>query len=149
MSDPQDFHQPPLASAHPLDHALHMTAQADGSMQTVAPAAYWNMVGPYGGITAAQILQAVMQHPQLLGEPISITVNYAGPVEAGEVRIQALPVRTNRSTQHWTVLMSQRSAEGENDWVVATTATVITAVRRDTFSLDDVELPAMPAPERC
>lgn len=132
---------------HPLDIALRMTPQHDGSMQTQAPAAYWNMVGPYGGITAAQMLQAVLQHPALLGEPVSMTVNFAGPVEAGDVRIEATPVRTNRSTQHWTVMMGQRTADGE--LVVATTATVITAVRRETFSADEVAHPAMPDPQSC
>ena len=32
------------------------------------------MVGPYGGITAAITLQAVMQHPNRLGEPTALTV---------------------------------------------------------------------------
>lgn len=147
MSAPQDSHKDAAAVFHPLDIALRMTPQHDGSMQVQAPTAYWNMVGPYGGITAAQMLQAVLQHPALLGEPISITVNFAGPVEAGESRIEAIPIRTNRSTQHWTVAMGQRSAEGE--FVVSTTATVITAVRRETFSQDDFVPPAMPDPARC
>lgn len=148
MSAPQDSHNGMTATdIHPLDAALRMTPQHDGSVHTQAPAAYWNMVGPYGGITAAQMLQAVLQHPQVLGDPLSITVNFAGPVEAGDVRIEATPVRTNRSTQHWTVLMGQRNAQGE--LVVSTTATVITAVRRETFSLDDIAHPAMPDPQSC
>lgn len=147
MSAPQDSHKDAVTGLHPLDVALRMPPQHDGSVQAQAPAAYWNMVGPYGGITAAQMLQAVLQHPALLGEPISITVNFAGPVEAGDLRIEATPVRTNRSTQHWTVAMGQRNVEGE--FVVSTTATVITAVRRETFSQDDLPHPAMPDPERC
>lgn len=147
MSAPQDSHKDAVTGLHPLDVALCMMPLPDGSVQAQAPAAYWNMVGPYGGITAAQMLQAVLQHPALLGEPISITVNFAGPVEAGDLRIEAVPVRTNRSTQHWTVAMGQTNAQGE--FLVSTTATVITAVRRATFSQDDVPHPAMPAPERC
>ena len=147
MSAPQDSHPGAAAGEHPLDAALRMTAQPDGSVQTQAPSAYWNMVGPYGGITAAQMLQAVLQHPALLGEPLSISVNFAGPVAAGDVRIDAVPMRTNRSTQHWTVTMSQQDAEGQ--WGVCTTATVITAVRRETFSQDDVTPPAMPKPASC
>ena len=147
MSAPQDSLHNAAPGTHPLDVALRMTPQNDGSMHAQAPAAYWNMVGPYGGITTAQMLQAVLQHPALLGEPISITVNYAGPVEAGDVRIEAVPVRTNRSTQHWTVSMGQRNADGA--FAVCTTATVITAVRRETFSIDDVAPPAMPDPQTC
>lgn len=147
MSAPQDSRTDAATDLHPLDSALGMTPQHDGSVHAQAPAAYWNMVGPYGGITAAQMLQAVLQHPDLLGDPLSITVNFAGPVEAGEVRIEAVPVRTNRSTQHWTVSMGQRNAQGQLQ--VSTTATVITALRRETFSIDDVDPPAMPAPASC
>lgn len=147
MSTVQDANATVVSGFHPLDVALRMTPQHDGSMQATAPAAYWNMVGPYGGITAAQMLQAVLAQPNLLGEPVSITVNFAGPVASGDMRIEAVAVRTNRSTQHWTVSMGQRNAEGEYE--ICTTATVITAVRRETFSMDSLDPPAMPDPATC
>ncbi|AQZ97416.1 acyl-CoA thioesterase [Comamonas kerstersii] len=147
MSTVQDANTTVVSGFHPLDVALRMTPQHDGSMQATAPAAYWNMVGPYGGITAAQMLQAVLAQPNLLGEPVSITVNFAGPVASGDMRIEAVAVRTNRSTQHWTVSMGQRNAEGEYE--ICTTATVITAVRRETFSMDSLDPPAMPDPATC
>ena len=106
---------------------------------------YWNMVGPYGGITAAVLLNAVMQHPALLGEPISLTVNYAGAVAAGAFLVSAQPVRTNRSTQHWCVTLTQTDAAGETQ--VTTTATAVTAARRQTWSASDSPMPAAPAPE--
>ena len=147
MSTVQDANTTVVSGFHPLDVALRMTPQHDGSMQATAPAAYWNMVGPYGGITAAQMLQAVLTQPNLLGEPVSITVNFAGPVASGDMRIEAVAVRTNRSTQHWTVSMGQRNEEGEYE--ICTTATVITAVRRETFSMDSLDPPAMPDPATC
>lgn len=147
MSTPSDLHPHVPAGPHPLDVALRMALQDDGRMTAKAPMAYWNMVGPFGGITAAQMLQAVLQHPECQGEPIALTVNFAGPVEAGELQITATAVRTNRSTQHWTVTMGHRGTDGA--LVVSTTATVITAVRRETFSQDDVPPPAMPDPDSC
>ena len=45
--------------------------------------AYWNMVGPFGGITAATALNAVLQHPALLGQPVALTVNYAAALAKG------------------------------------------------------------------
>lgn len=147
MNAPKDTVNSVELQPHPLDVALRMTPQHDGSVSAQAPLAYWNMVGPYGGITVAQMLQAVLQHPALLGEPVSITVNFAGPVAEGELRLEAVPVRTNRSTQHWSVQMGQRNADGA--WEVCTTATVITALRRNTFSTDDVAMPAMPEPLSC
>ncbi|MGP1684999.1 MAG: acyl-CoA thioesterase domain-containing protein, partial [Giesbergeria sp.] len=63
---------------HPFDDALQLRANAPGQYLGQAPAPYWNMVGPFGGITAATLLRAVLQHPDLLGEPLSLTVNYGG-----------------------------------------------------------------------
>ncbi len=147
MTTQSEQEAPAQLPTHPLDLALRMVPQHDGSMQAQAPAAYWNMVGPYGGITAAQMLQAVLQHPQVLGDPLSLTVNFAGPVQDGVLRIEAVPMRTNRSSQHWSITMGQRNADGGFD--VCTTATVITAVRRETFSIDALEVPAMPDPLTC
>ena len=103
------------------------------------------MVGPFGGITAATALRAILLHPDRLGDPLSLTVNYAGALSTGPFTVQATPVRTNRSTQHWTVSILQTDAQGEQ--VVTTTATAVTAVRRETWSLADVAMPTVPGPE--
>ncbi len=129
---------------HPFDQALALEAIAPGRWRGHTSPAYWNMVGPFGGITAATLLHAVLSHPALLGEPLSLTVNYAGPLAEGPFEIVALPVRTNRSTQHWTLSVLQRDAEGAE--VVTTTATVVTAARRQTWSLTDTPMPAVPPP---
>ena len=89
--------------SHPLDEALQLAPATPGEYQGQTHPGYWNMVGPFGGVTAATLLQAVMQHPDRLGEPLSLTVNYAGALTAGAFTVQATPVRTNRSTQHWTL----------------------------------------------
>ena len=131
-------------STHPLDDALALTPGAPGHYSGRTTAAYWNMVGPYGGITAATLLQAVLQHPELLGEPLSLTVNFAAAVTEGAFSVQATPVRTNRSTQHWMVTATQRGADGQEQ--VTTTATVVTAVRRETWSAADTPMPAVAGP---
>ena len=41
------------------------------------------------------------------GEPISITINFAGPVTEGEFEISTRAVRTNRSNQHWYLELTQ------------------------------------------
>lgn len=96
------------------------------------------MVGPFGGVTAATLLQSVLLHPERLGEPVALTVNYAGPLADGEFTLIAEPVRTNRSTQHWLIRMLQG---GET----AATATVVTATRRSTWSATELEFPDVPA----
>ncbi|RZI64015.1 acyl-CoA thioesterase [Variovorax guangxiensis] len=124
--------------------ALHHSDIRVGHFTGMTSPDYWNMVGPFGGTTAAVVLQSVLRHPDLLGAPIALTVNYAAAIEAGAFDVQATAVRTNRSTQHWTVQITQAGASGAPQ--VTTTATVVTAVRRDTWSLNDLPMPAVPGP---
>ena len=146
------------STTHPFDEALRLqpvaspsspassaaAATVAGQYEGVTHAGYWNMVGPFGGITAATLLQAVLQHPDRLGDPLSLTVNYAGALTAGAFTVQAVPVRTNRSPQHWTLSILQADAEGA--LVVTTTATAVTAVRRETWSVGDTPMPEVPQP---
>lgn len=147
------------STTHPFDEALRLKPVASpsspsssaagsgalsGQYEGATDAAYWNMVGPFGGITAATLLQAVLEHPDRLGDPLSLTVNFAGALAAGVFTVQATPVRTNRSTQHWTLSVLQADAEGA--LVVTTTATAVTAVRRETWSVGDVPMPQVPPP---
>lgn len=120
------------------------SSSAPGQYEGQTHPGYWNMVGPFGGITAATLLQAILQHPDRLGDPLSLTVNYAGALTAGAFTVQATPVRTNRSTQHWTLSILQAGDDGAQ--VVTTTATAVTAVRRETWSVGDVPMPEVPAP---
>jgi acyl-CoA thioesterase len=130
-----------MTTLHPFDQALALNHSdlRSGLFTGATSPAYWNMVGPFGGATAALALQAVIKHPDLLGEPVSLTVNFAAAIEEGEFEIQAVPVRTNRSTQHWTVSISQNGQ-------INTTATVFTAARRDTWSESDLTMPQVPRP---
>lgn len=134
-------------SLHPLDDAVLLVSSAPDTFTGRTTAPYWNMVGPFGGITAAALLQAVMQHPARLGEPLSLTVNYASAVAEGPFTVRALPLRTNRSTQHWWITLEQTGQDGAAQ--VTTSATVVTAVRRDTWSATDLPMPDVPGPEAC
>lgn len=133
---------------HPFDAAIALAPAGDATPNDFLGAthpAWQNMVGPFGGITAAVALNAVLQHPRLLGEPVSLTVNFAAATADGPFTAKARPVRTNRSTQHWIVEIHQPDADGQPQ--VCTTATVFTALRRETFSASDMPMPAVPAPE--
>ena len=127
---------------HPFDRAVALVATGvSGQYQGQASQDYWNMVGPYGGITAASLVRAMQQHPQCLGDPVSITVNYAAAVGAGAFVIDANPVRTNRSTQHW--LLTVKQADEAGVMQVVTTATAVTAARRETWGATDQPMPAV------
>lgn len=90
-------------------------------------------------ISAAQAMQAVLLHPQRLGEPVSLTINFAAAVAPGPFVIDARPARTNRSTQHWVIDMRQN---GET----VLTGTAVTALRRATWSVDEEPMPQCPPP---
>nr|WP_242474293.1 thioesterase family protein [Tomitella cavernea] len=119
---------------------MELAAGDDGTFTGATSAAYANMVGPFGGNTAAVLLRAAQEHPERLGEPVALTVNFAGPVADGAFTVTARPTRTNRSTQHWFIELSQ-------DGVVATTATAVFAVRRNTWAADEAVMPQVPRPD--
>ena len=125
-------------SSHPFDAAIALQAQADGTFLGHTSAAYANMVGPFGGVTAAQALNAVLQHPQRLGDPISLTVNFAAALADGPFSVTARPARTNRSTQHWVIEMQQ---SGET----VLTGTAFFGLRRETWGADEHTMPDLPA----
>jgi acyl-CoA thioesterase len=91
------------------------------------------------------LLNAALLHPQRQGDPICLTVNFSGPVADGAFEIEARPVRTNRSTQHWLLQLSQAG-------VVAATGSAVLALRRQTWSAPEaqppVNLPAAAALQR-
>ncbi len=120
---------------HPLDTAIRLAPVGIDTFAGATSPAYANMVGPFGGVTAAVLLNAVLIHPQRRGDPVSFTANFAGPIADGAFEIEARAVRTNRSTQHWVVSLAQ---QGE----VAATATAVLAQRRATWSAAEAVAPA-------
>jgi acyl-CoA thioesterase len=124
-------------STHRFDAALTLQPLAEGRWQGRSHPDWANVVGPFGGITAAQLLHAACIDPRRLGEPLALTVNYAGAVGDGEFEIEAAPVRSNRSTQHWTMTQVQGGQ-------VCCTACAVFAVRRPTWSAPELAMPLVP-----
>lgn len=124
---------------HSFDEATELELES-GIFRGKTSAAYANMVGPFGGVTAATLLRAVIEHPERIGEPIALTINYAAPIDDGEFFIKAKPARTNRSTQHWVLELFQ----GKETII---TGTAVTAIRRETWSDTELQFPSVPSPE--
>ncbi len=122
---------------HPFDDAIALEPLGPGRWRGAPHPAWANMVGPFGGITAATMLNAVLAHPDRLGEAVALTVNYAAPLSSAPFEIHARPARSGRSVQHWSVELHQ-------DGGIASTATAVTAVRRDTWSAAELEPPDAP-----
>lgn len=111
---------------HPFDEATRITA-GDSSWQGHTSDDYWAFVGPFGGATAATILRAMIEHPQAAGDPLALTVNYCAPIARGPFDLDVRLVKANRSSQHWSVELSQGGGE------VATLATAVFAERRPSW----------------
>lgn len=127
---------------HYFDHAIQLDPQADGRFIARTSEHYWNMISPFGGTTIATALQAILQHPQRLGDPLALTVNFAGPIQKGALTVHVVPARTGRSTQHWQIAIHQ-----EGDAAPLLTGTAVFAVRRQTWSDTESRLPEVPGPE--
>jgi acyl-CoA thioesterase len=129
------------ASVHPLDQAIALEPAGDGRFAGSTSDAYWNFTGPFGGTTAATLLNAVMLHPKRLGSPLALTVNYCAPLAKGAFEIQVRELRTNRSTQHWSMELTQGAAG------TTAFATAVFAERRESYAHQSARPPEAPPPE--
>jgi len=130
-----------MTDTHPFDEAIDLDPIGADVRRGRTHPEWANMVGPFGGITAATMLHAVASHPDRIGEPLALTVNYAAPIADGDFDISVRAARTNRTNQHWIVELSQ-------DADVKTTATAIFAIRRDSWADTESPPPSAPAPEQ-
>jgi hypothetical protein len=101
--------------------------------------AYWTFIGPFGGVSAATALRAVLEHPDRDGDPLAVTVNFCAPIERGEYAVHVRRARANRSSQHWQVEFRQ----GASDDAVLT-ASIVTAVRRAGWHHQPARAPSLP-----
>ena len=118
---------PSPAAHHLFDSATRVTA-GDSRWTGHTSDDYWAFVGPFGGITAATLLRAIIEHPQRLGDALSLTVNFCAPIAKGAFDLDVRLIKANRSTQHWSVELTQDGAEA------AAFATAVFAVRRPSWS---------------
>ncbi len=126
-------------------HALDLATALEGDPAAAerrarTSDAYWTFIGPFGGISAATAMRAVLEHPECEGDPLALSVNFCAPIARGEFTVRLRRARANRSSQHWLVEFTQ----GESAEAVLT-ATVVTAARRASFSHQLARVPEMPA----
>ncbi len=124
---------------HPFDTATAVQAVGDGTFAGRTSDDYWNFTGPFGGATAATLLRAAMEHPRSFGTPLSFTVNFCAPVTKGEFRIAVREIRSNRSTQHWSMELEQADAG------ITATATAVFAQRRASWAHQAAQMPSAAA----
>jgi acyl-CoA thioesterase len=130
-----------MPDLHAFDRAIELEEVSTEVVRGRTQPDWANMVGPFGGVTAAVLLRAIESHPDRIGDPVALTVNFAAPIADGEFEISRRAARTNRTNQHWIVELSQGG-------VVATTATAVFGIRRDTWSDTQAVSPTAPPPEQ-
>lgn len=130
-----------MSKTHPFDQALQFSGGPEQWQGKPSPA-YANTVGPFGGITAAALLTVLLDHPQRLGDPLSLTVNYVAPIADEPFTIDTQLIRSNRSTQHWLVTLAQQGEAVAN-------GTAVFAKRRETWRDTERTFPQMPPVETC
>ncbi len=123
-------------AAHPFDRATQVTT-TDGRLRGAASEDYFAFVGPFGGVTAATLLRAIMQQPERFGDPLSVTVNLCAPVAPGQFDLDVRLIKATRSTQHWFVELTQNGD-------VAAFATAVFAVRNPSWSHQAATMPSAP-----
>ncbi|MFZ2510716.1 MAG: thioesterase family protein [Gordonia sp. (in: high G+C Gram-positive bacteria)] len=123
--------------SHVLDEAISVVPVADGVVRATTHPAYANMVGPFGGVTAATVVQAIASRPDVLGEPLAFTINYAAPIADGQWDLHLAIVRTNRTNQHWLFRIVQNAA-------TVSTGTAVFGLHRPTWSSTEAQPPVVP-----
>lgn len=130
--------------SHPLDRALALTPVAEGLFRGHTSPDYWNMVGPYGGITAAICQRAVLDDPRHIGEPLSLTVNFCAAIAEGPFTVAVDFVRTGRTTQHATIQLRQPDRDDPTREAVMIQAMAVLGVRREVWRLLQAPRPEAP-----
>lgn len=83
---------------HPFDEAIRLDPVGGELMRGRTHPGWSNMVGPFGGITAAVLTHAVEIHPDAIGEPLALTVNFAAPVADGDFEVAVRPPEPTAAT---------------------------------------------------
>ena len=133
---------------HSFDDALALTVDeaADGRVRYagVAPQAYQNMIGPFGGVSAALLAQGMTRSARDGLKLVSITTDFMTGMKDGPYSLSTICHRAGRSTEFWAANIQQAGASSP-----ALRATAVFGERRETVEWTEGEMPEAPMPEAC
>jgi acyl-CoA thioesterase len=129
-----------VTTPHPIDIATELKSLGPERLEDRTSEYYSNFGGPFGGCTAATLLRAVMQDERRQGPPVALTVNFCAAIADGAFEIACREKRTGRSTQHWSLELTQSER-------VAATASVVCGQHRAVWSHHPASPPMIAPPE--
>ncbi|MDP2214229.1 thioesterase family protein [Phenylobacterium sp.] len=119
---------------HDFDEALPLHPAGPRLWDSRIDKRYWNMIGPWGGWTAALLLKAVLAEGDHGGTPVAMTVNLMGGLDESPLSLSTRPVRQGKSVEFWTSELIQNNA-------AVAMAMVTLGQRRETFSTHEASFP--------
>jgi acyl-CoA thioesterase len=122
---------------HVFDRAIALTPQSEGIWHGQSSPAYANMVGAYGGIVAATLLNSILSDNRQTGTPVSQTVNFYKGLSTGNFIITTKLQRTGKYVQHWNTELTQ-------DNTIVATSSVVMGARGETFVHQPMPAPKVP-----
>ena len=123
---------------YPLDRATSLKTLEPGSHIGSTSPEFANIAGPFGGATAATLLNSVLIHPDQKGTPTAITVNFCAMIAEGEFAIKTELARSGKYLQHWNITLTQ-------DDTIKATASIVCASRAEGFAHQPAQAPAAKA----
>jgi Thioesterase-like superfamily len=127
-----------------LDESARIERMGEKTYAAQTDEAYWNAVGPFGGWIAAVLVRCVSLETKGIGDPLSLSVNFAGPMQPGTFSVRLRELRANRSTTFWSAELLQQQDGAE---ALCAFATIVIAQRRETPAFLEAVAPAAAPPE--
>ncbi len=131
-----------MTHTHPFDSATEITQTGHGAYTAHTSETYGNMVGPFGGVTSATLMRAVLSDERLSGDPVSMTVNFCAAIKNGDYQITTDLRRAGKYIQHWSLEITQNGQ-------ICTTASLVFGVRAEGFSHHSGVPPMAKAFDQC
>ena len=72
---------------HDFDESLPLSPAGPRLWDSRIDKRYWNMIGPWGGWTAALLLKAVLAESDHGGTPVGLTVNLMGGLDESPLQL--------------------------------------------------------------
>ncbi|WP_394692473.1 acyl-CoA thioesterase [Hyphobacterium sp.] len=134
--------------AHSFDDAIALTelerTGQRGRFSGTVTDAYQNMIGPFGGVSAAMLAEGMAKASRDGLELVSITTDFMTGMTEGPFDLSAICHRAGKSTEFWAASIKQADSASP-----ALRATGVFSQRRETLEWTEGEMPVVPAPDDC